>query len=260
MLKGFNLLLGDRKKLGSWTSYLEMRAAVLAINEQFRSILSNDLGAISGLLFEIGGGKLVIEANAELVLETEKQKIESARLKRHAEVMSELQHHEAHTRIQLLLTKLGKALGYDVLVAANDRGKSFQGERFSFHCLCSLPQLAVSDDVASTIDLIDVLWFEKGSNRVACGFEVEKSTSIYSGLLRLADLSLALPDHAVRVFLVAPDDREREVVAQLKRPSVLATNSGAASYILFSDLDTHCEAMCRFGSGREVLDKIAHTL
>jgi type II restriction enzyme len=260
MLKGFNLLLSERKKLGSWTSYLEMRAAILAINEQFRLLLSNDLGAISGLLFEIGAGKLVIGANAELVLEEEKRRIESARLRRHAEVVSAHQQDEAHTRMQLLLTKLGKALGYDVLVAANDRGKAYQGDKFSFHCLCALPQLAVSEDVRSTIDLIDVLWFEKGGGRVVCGFEVEKSTSIYSGLLRLADLSLALPDHGARVFLIAPDDREREVVAQLKRPSVLATNAGSASYILFSALEQHCDAMCRFGSGREVLDRIARTV
>jgi type II restriction enzyme len=260
ILNGFNLLLGDRKKLGSWTSYLEMRDVILVMNEDFRALLSKDLGAISGLLFEIGAGKLVIEQNADLVLAGAAKKIEAARLKRHAQVVDQLQEEETHTKMQLLLTKLGKALGYDVFVASNDRGKSFQGERFSFHCLCSLPALAVSAEVAATVGLIDVLWFEKGSNHVACGFEVEKSTSIYSGLLRLADLSLALPDHAIRVFLVAPDEREREVVAQLKRPSVLATNRGAAAYILFSDLDRHCDAMCRFGTGREVLDKIARTV
>jgi type II restriction enzyme len=94
----------------------------------------------------------------------------------------------------------------------------------------------VDADVASTIDLIDVLWFEKGTGRVACGFEVEKSTSIYSGLLRLADLALALPNHSMKMFLVAPDDREKEVLAQLKRPSVQAANGGTVSYILFSEL------------------------
>ena len=161
--------------------------------------------------------------------------------------------------MQVLLTKLGRALGYDVLVASNDRGKSFQDEKFSFHCLCSLPDLGVAQDVAATIDLIDVLWFEKGTNRVVCGFEVEKSTSIYSGLLRLADLALALPEHSIRMFLVAPDDREREVLAQLKRPSVLATNAGMVSYILFSDLAKHWESMGRFGSGCEVLEKLART-
>lgn len=61
------------------------------------------------------------------------------------------------------------------------------------------------------------------------------------------------------MFLVAPDDREKEVLAELKRPSVLAANRGTVSYILFSDLAQHCDSMCRFGSGREVLGKIART-
>jgi len=146
-----------------------------------------------------------------------------------------------------------------VLVASNDRGNSFEDDKFSFHCLCGLPDLGVAEDVAATIDLIDVLWFEKGTSRVVCGFEVEKSTSIYSGLLRLADLALALPGHSIRMFLVAPDQREREVLAQLTRPSVLAANGGAVSYILFSDLARHWELMGRFGSGCEVLERLAKT-
>ena len=259
ILNGFNLLLGDKKKLGSWSSYLQMREVMIALNDEQRSILSKDLGAIAGLFFEIGAGKLVLQENLQLVLDVDRKKIEAAQKKRHQEVLDDIRQDEAHTQMQFLLTKLGKALGYDVLVAANDRGKSFGGERFSFHCLCGLPELGVNSDVASTIDLIDVLWFEKGSGRVACGFEVEKSTSIYSGLLRLADLALALPDHSTKMFLVAPNDREKEVLAQLKRPSVLAANRGTVSYILFSDLAANCDAMCRFGSDRAILDKIAKT-
>ena len=258
ILNGFNLLLGEKKKLGSWAGYLEMRDCLLALNEQQRPALSKDLGAISGLFFDIGAGKLVLEENSRLVLDNQ-QKIAAAQKKRHQEVLADVQQDEAHTQMQLLLTKLGKALGYDVLVASNDRGKSFQDDKFSFHCLCGLPDLGVAEDVAATIDLIDVLWFEKGTSRVVCGFEVEKSTSIYSGLLRLADLALALPDHSIRIFLVAPDEREKEVLAQLRRPSVLAANGGMASYILFSDLAKHWESMGRFGSGCEVLEKLAKT-
>ena len=259
ILNGFNLFLAEKKRLGSWANYLEMRDCILALNEECRPMLSKDLGAISGLLFEIGAGKLVLEENAHIVLDNERKKIMAAQKKRHQEVLADLRQSEEHTHMQLRLTKLGRALGYDVLVASNDRGKSLQGEKFSFHCLCDLPDLGVGQEVAATVDLIDVLWFEKGTNRIACGFEVEKSTSIYSGLLRLADLALALPDHLIRMFLVAPDDREREVLAQLRRPSVLAANRGTVSYILFSDLAKHWESMCRFGSGREVLEKIAKT-
>lgn len=61
MVKGFNLLFGDKKKLGSWDSYLEMRDTILQINNEFKHLLSKDLGAISGLLFDIGAGEIVVD-------------------------------------------------------------------------------------------------------------------------------------------------------------------------------------------------------
>jgi type II restriction enzyme len=78
-------------------------------------------------------------------------------------------------------------------------------------------------------------------------------------LLRLADLASALPDHSVKLFLVAPGEREKDVQAKLKRPSVQAANRGTVLCILFSDLAANCDNMCRFGSGRDILDKIAKT-
>ena len=44
-------------KLGSWEAYLAMREGVLRLNQQHRTLLSNDLGAIAGLLFDIGSGR-----------------------------------------------------------------------------------------------------------------------------------------------------------------------------------------------------------
>ena len=40
MLNGFNLLFKEKKKLGSWESYLEMRDTLLRVNEQCKSLLS----------------------------------------------------------------------------------------------------------------------------------------------------------------------------------------------------------------------------
>jgi hypothetical protein len=40
---------------------------------------------------------------------------------------------------------------------------------------------------------------------MVCAFEVEKSTPIYSGILRLADLAIALPDEQIRICLLFPD-------------------------------------------------------
>lgn len=47
IVNGFNLLFKEKKKLGSWDSYLEMRDTILQFNDQFKSLLSKDLGAIS---------------------------------------------------------------------------------------------------------------------------------------------------------------------------------------------------------------------
>lgn len=256
ILNGFNRLFKTKNKLGSWSSYLEMRNTVIQANDELRTVLSKDLGALTGLLFEVGAGRLVIDENADLVLESERKKLEDVRRRRHIEVEEDLRENDAHTQMQYLLAKIGSALGYDVFVAVNDRSKRFGNQVLSDLCVSSLPPLEIADEVTSTIELIDVLWLEKTAPRIVCAFEVEKSTSIYSGILRLSDLALALPNHGSRLCLVAPNAREKEVVAQLKRPSFLASDRPRPSYLLFSDLSEHCDAICRFGADHTILDKI----
>ena len=229
---------------------------MIQANKQARTRLSNDLGAISGLLFEIGTGKLVIEENAEVVLDAERKKRETAGKRRHMEVQDDIVQAQAHTQMQYLLCKIGAALGYDAAVAVNDRGRWFGDNQLSQPCIPCLPPLGLEAEITTTIELIDVLWLDKSQHRIVCAFEVEKSTSIYSGILRLSDLSLALPDHRTELCLVVPDSREREVVAQLKRPSFMTPGRSNPTYLLFSDLAQHCEAICRFGADHRVLDKI----
>lgn len=255
MLNGFNMLFKENKKLGSWNSYLEMRETIFRVNNQFLSLLSKDLGAISGLLFDIGVGRIVVDENAQLVMEKERKKIEATQKKRHQEVQAEIKEEKTHTEIQYFLIKIGKSLGYDVIVASNDRAKSCGEQKFSFMCLPQLPVMEGENDILKTIDLIDVLWFEKGTDKIICAFEVEKSTSIYSGILRLADLVLTFPK-AKMMCLVAPDKRENEILAQLKRPS-FSTGGVNISYILFSDLHVHCDSICKFGNDYTILEKIA---
>jgi type II restriction enzyme len=60
------------------------------------------------------------------------------------------------------------------------------GKNFSFICLTQFPEFILDRETLNTVKLIDVLWFEKGTNNVIAAFEVEKSTSIYSGILSLS--------------------------------------------------------------------------
>jgi type II restriction enzyme len=158
--------------------------------------------------------------------------------------------------MQYLLLKIGDALGYDVVVASNDRSRAYQNQKFSFLCLSCLPAMTVDKDTFNTIGLIDVLWLEKGTSRVVSAFEVEKSTSIYSGILRLGDLAASFPNDLKTLFLVVPNQREKEVLLQLKRPSIKQQDVGI-HYILFSDLRQHCDSICQLGADHTIMTKIA---
>lgn len=257
MLNGFNTVFDEKKKLGSWTSYLEMRDCIIRANEGIQPGLSKDLGAISGLLFEVGVGKITLDQNWEKTLHFEKEKREKALKKRHQEVQEEIREENEHLRVQFLLTDIGRDLGYDVFVATNDRGKSLNGRSLQFLTLPELPPLGLLPDVAKTVSLIDVIWVSRESKRIECAFEIEKSTSIYSGMLRLMDLAASLGDRQYDFFLVVPDKREKEVIAQLKRPSFQSSTNVGLRYILFSELEEHCHGLCKFGDDYRILFKLA---
>lgn len=257
MLNGFNTIFNDKKKLGSWTSYLEMRESIINANEALQPVLSKDLGAISGFFFDVGVGKIAMDNNWEQTLHLEKEKREKALKKRHQEVQEEIREDNEHLRMQFLLTEVGRDLGYDVFVATNDRNKSLNGRSLQFLTLPELPLLGLLPDVARTVSLIDIIWVSRDTKRIECAFEIEKSTSIYSGMLRLMDLASSLGDRQYDFFLVVPDKREKEVLAQLKRPSFQLNTCVGLKYLLFSELEQHCQGVCKFGEDYRILFKLA---
>jgi type II restriction enzyme len=210
MVNGFNALFGDRKKLGSWESYLAMREMIVRTNSSVRNQLSKDLGAFAGLLFEIGTGRLVIEGNSGAILAVEREKAERAARARHEDIVTERKEVSEHTRIQYLLIKIGRALKYDVYVARNDRHRSCEGEAFALLTVPQLPPMNWPAVVADTVSLIDVIWLEQGKSEIVSAFEVEKSTSIYSGILRLEDLARSMPGcSAISTWWLRIDERKR---------------------------------------------------
>jgi type II restriction enzyme len=255
ILNGFNALTGARLGLGSWGDYLVFRNAVLDLNERHQAMFSRDLGAVGGFLFEIGTGKIATDGNLAKALVFEAQKLEKLRQKRHLEVQEDAAEAGAHARMQAHLLRIGRSLGMDVWVARNDRSAACHyGGTLGEQALASLPLGSMAAETLSTVELIDVLWLDRG--QVVSAFEVEKSTSIYSGILRLQDLSLSIPEPAPELYLVAPDNREGEVRAQLTRPT-FAGLANRPALITFKDLEAHCEAICRFGADRAVMRKVA---
>lgn len=255
IINGYNLLFKENKKLGSWTEYLKLRETIIETNEKYKHQLSNDLGAFAGLLFEIGAQKIII-GEEQFITEDDKLKFEKQVEKRRKEVETEQLEGDLHTEMQYHLLKIGQSLGYDVISASNDRSKSYNGTNFSFLSLADFPKMDINKETYNTVGLIDIVWFEKGTNKPICAFEVEKSTSIYSGILRLTDLSFSFTESEQQLYIVLPDKREKEVVMQLSRPSI-KNNQTKIQYILFSELRGNCEALCKFGDDHNILKKIA---
>lgn len=259
IINGFNFLFKDKKKLGSWSEYLKLREVIIDTNNLHRGELSSDLGAIGGLLFEIGSQKLVI-GNDEYLSQIQRKKVEKLVEKRREDIEQEKAEEDLHTEMQYHLLKIGNALGYDVIAASNDRAKCHCGNYFSLISLQQFPVINIEKETLNTIKLIDVLWFKKETNTVIAAFEVEKSTSIYSGILRLTDLSYSITDGSGEVFyLIVPDKREKDVVTQLSRPAIKQINV-TIKYIMFSDLRQHCDALCRFGDSYQIMEKISKSV
>lgn len=260
IVNGFNALFNAKLKLGSWEGYFSMRDAMLRANEQHRDLLSNDLGSLAGLLFEIGSNRIVLSGNADSVLQAVHEKAQNASKKRHEQALLNQREESEHTKVQHVLIRIGRALGYDVFVARNDRHRTCHGESFSMLTLNKLPALNFPVDVQQTVELIDVLWFSKDAPRLVCAFEVEQSTSIYSGILRMKDLAMSIQDKNGHFYLVAPEEREREVVAQMVRPSLQGTgDSFRLGYLPAGELKKQCDALCLFGVDSTSLLKIARS-
>ena len=254
IVNGFNILFKDKVKLGSWSEYLRMREIIIEKNNKSKSDLSNDLGAFAGLLFDIGERKILIDD--EYLSEEDRIKIEKKLKKRHKEVTSEAEEEDLHTEMQYHIMTIGGSIGYDVIAASNDRSKCHNGKSLAFISLYKFPELDVDKDTYKTITLIDAVWFEKETNNIVCAFEVEKSTSIYSGILRLTDLYFSFKNNPPTLYLIIPDSREKEVLHQLQRPSIKSSGI-EIYYILFSELKENCDAICRFGEDKEILKKIS---
>lgn len=265
IVKGYNALTGARVKLGRWEEYLAMREGILALNARYRDLLSNDLGAVAGLLFDIGSGRyqappLVDDAAKRAEWEADLERVREAS---RAELKAREAAREAdctHTQVQAWLRDLGLGLGFRVWVAANDRGRNWGDGRLGDGCLEALPESVRSKPGGEAVELIDVLWLDAG-DAVIGAFEVEHTTSIYSGIVRLLDLALGQTDGASRgLFLVAPDSREQDVRAQLSRPAFSRVADLRVRFLSYGDLDKNREAMVRFGQGMKAIEAIAKAL
>lgn len=176
---------------------------------------------------------------------------------------TETQYTTDHVMIQYRLLRLGAEMGLDVWVARNDRSKVYSGKT-----LGSLPRMVqelpaqFNDATQRTIELIDILWLK--GNSIIAAFEVESTTSIYSGLLRMSDLLALQPNLNIKLYLVASDERHNKVKQEILRPTFELSAkplSKVCGFISISNLNQKIDGIQKLGLASalnpEFLDKVA---
>ncbi len=175
------------------------------IGESFLPVVDNYLfSLVRGYIGKDAGIQEIVEKEVkELEDDIEEKKIPKQERKKYLE-------------IQYLLIRIGRDKGYDVWVASNDRKEIYDGHKFSELSLESIPSFA-SPRTINIAKWVDVIFFMKDTNKPVRFFEIEHSTSIYSGLLRLSDILIDYP--IPKASIVIPEERLKKVEREMDRPT-----------------------------------------
>ena len=94
----------------------------------------------------------------------------------------------------------------------------------------------------SIVSYIDVIWLERRT--LFAAFEVEHSTPVYSGLLRIADLLTLVPNQDLKFYIVSSENRFDRFAAQVTRP------------VFQEALRKPLHSVCQFISYRSLLERL----
>ena len=140
--------------------------------------------------------------------------------------------------IQAKLASIGETLGFRIWLPNSDRKRVLEEWKPKESSLLEELPLAFEETTLKTIKNIDVLWINKRA--IIRAFEVEDTTSIYSGILRMADLMALQPNLNIRIHIVAPLDRKDKVIAEITRPAFADINgkhlSDVCTYLTYDQI------------------------
>lgn len=147
-----------------------------------------------------------------------------------------------HTEIQWRLLDLGSQMGLDVWAPKRDRGRLWGAHRVG-----DVPRLRdrlpaqFDENTNRVIEEIDVLWLQGQS--IVAAFEVEHSTSIFSGLLRMCDLLTMQPNIAIKLYIAGPTERQSKFENEVARPTFAARGRPLHALCRFLPYSSLCERL-----------------
>jgi hypothetical protein len=119
-------------------------------------------------------------------------------------------------RVQALIAQIGARMGLSIWIPRADRTGVLKEWKDGGQNLLERLPLNYDDTTLRTIEQIDVLWLRGRS--ILRAFEVEHTTSVYSGILRMADLLALQPNMDIKLHIVAPEAKREKVFQEIRRP------------------------------------------
>ncbi len=165
-----------------------------------------------------------------------------------------------HTKAQGMLAKLGRQLCDFVWIARDNHSNTWQNERLGDLSIGTLPKIGTDPTEQKIIPYIDVIWLGKNKS-IKAAFEIECTTSIYSGLLRMTDLMELHGSLNFSFYIVIPEARVKEVKQQLSRPTFKAIELDKnCKWIIIEELDKKWKEMMEWSTDPAIINRIAYSL
>jgi type II restriction enzyme len=151
-----------------------------------------------------------------------------------------------HIQIQILLAFIGTSLGYRTWIAKNDRNHLVMGKPISeiegvIAKLQDEKVLSAYEEAVRNALLIDAIWFKNGRLMPAV-IEVEQSTGVSSGLMRMKRFQDSAPQLAdIRWVVAAPDEDRDEVFRKARNPQFASLDTKYFPYSAIEELYNLCK-------------------
>jgi hypothetical protein len=221
--EGLSLTKHIKKRIAGWAQHANLRASLRQIDDADAELLMTairrqaDVRKLYPLTpterYRVGSKKLIRTTDRDVIVAVPDEIDE--REKNDGDFAPE-DARESHY-MQATLAMIGANMGFRIWIpkADRERVKACLAGNIDEALLEKLP-LNYDDTTLRTIQQIDVIWLQDRS--MARAFEVEHTTAIYSGLLRMADLLALQPNMNIQLHIVAPTEKREKVLREIARP------------------------------------------
>lgn len=177
---------------------------------------------------------------AQRLSEKENKKTHNA-----ARLEKEIALERIHAQMQVALFQIGKKFQCKTYIAKNDQSLKYEGKKLSDYddivtSICDVKLLKAFPEADEKGRLIDCIWF-RGDKEMPAVFEIENSTGVSSGLVRMQKFKDAIPPFTTKYIIVAPDDDRSKVLMKANEQQFKELNTWFFPYSAVMELYALCK-------------------